>query len=338
MKSIIDKLGIDETYTKEVKKPKYYTKFRDIVPPVADYNFMADLIVMPKTKNKYMYLFVCVDLGNGEFDIEPMKNKEPSTVLKALKNMCKRKYINMPEYTLATDDGSEFKGIFHKYLYDHNIYHKVSLPNRHTQTAVVETLNKQLVRIFNGYMNKKEEETQKPYNEWTDILEIVRKELNKFRLRPTYNPITYKYPIFNATETPKYDVGDIVYRQSDTPLNALGRNQPTNTFRIGDYRFERIPHKIIKVLYYSGKVPYRFMLEGIPNASFTETQLLPAKKEETETKYKVREILGKKIIKKKVYYLIWWSKFLKKDATYEPEEQLIKDGFQDDINNFNELN
>jgi len=336
MKSIIDKLGIDEKYTKEVKKPKYFTKVRDIVPPVANYNFMADLIMMPKTKEKYMYLFVCVDLGNGEFDIEPIKNKEPSTVLQALKNMCKRKYIDMPEYTLATDDGSEFKGIFNKYLYDHNIYHKVSLPNRHSQTSVVESLNRQLERLFIGYMNKKEEETQKPYNEWTDVLEIVRNELNKVRLRQTYNPITYKYPIFNATVQPKYDVGDVVYRQSDTPLNALGNNQPTNVFRVGDYRFERIPHKITKVLYYSGKVPYRYMLSSITRASYTEAQLMPAKQTEKESKYKVKAIIGKKIIKKKVYYLIWWKNYIKKDATYEAEADLIKDGFQDDINTFNE--
>ena len=52
MKSILENLGIDETYTKEVKKPKYVTRITDNIPHQADWNFMADLIEMPLTKNK----------------------------------------------------------------------------------------------------------------------------------------------------------------------------------------------------------------------------------------------------------------------------------------------
>jgi len=38
------------------------------------------------------------------------------------------------------------------------------------------------------------------------------------------------------------------------------------------------------------------------------------------------------------YYLVWWDKYLKKDATYEPENQLIDDGLQNYIDDFEKKN
>ncbi len=290
--------------------------------------------MLPTTKQKFRYLLVCVDLATDEFDIEPMKNKEATTTLKALEAMFKRDHINKPKYSLATDSGSEFKSVFHKWLYDQNIYHKVALPNRHTQMANVEALNKQLGRLLNGYMNGKEEASGKPYNEWTDVLGTIRTDLNDHREKPTYSPFTHQYPIFSAKEKPKYKVGDTVYRQSDVPLNALGNKQPTNNYRMGDYRFEKIPKKITKIIYMSGNPPYRYMLEGLSQVSYTEAQLLPAKAEETETKYIVKEIIGKKIMKKKIHYLIWWKGEKKDQATWEPKDNLIEDGFTSEIEDY----
>ena len=146
-----------------------------------DYNFMADLLSLPETKKGYKYLLSVVDLATDEFDIEPLINKTPDAVLEEFKKMIKRTYIKKPYASVRTDNGTEFKGVFHKWLYDDSILHKVNLPNRHKQMANVEHLNKQLGRLFNGYMNKKEEETGEVYKEWTDILVFVRKELNKIR-------------------------------------------------------------------------------------------------------------------------------------------------------------
>ena len=44
LKSIIDDLKIDETHTKPTRKEKVFTKINDVAPPLADYNFMADLL------------------------------------------------------------------------------------------------------------------------------------------------------------------------------------------------------------------------------------------------------------------------------------------------------
>ena len=150
-------------------------------------------------------MLVCVDLATDEFDVEPMKDKEASTVLKSLLTMFKRNFIKKPKYSFATDSGSEFKGVFHKWLYNESIYHKIALPNRHTQQATVESLNKQIVRVLNGYMNKVEESTQMPYNEWTDVINIMRKDMNKFRKKPKFNPVTTKMTIHDTKYEPLFN-------------------------------------------------------------------------------------------------------------------------------------
>lgn len=180
---IVKHLEIDEKFTrrKRMKGDKRFNSIKDNVPLVEDYNMMADVLFLPTASFGFKYLFVIVDLANNEFDIEPIKNKEPSTILKAMKKCFTREYIKEPKFTIKTDSGNEFKGVFKKYLYDESILHKVALPHRHTSMSSVESLNRQLGRLFNGYMNKKEIESGKPYKNWTDIVPTVRKMLNKIR-------------------------------------------------------------------------------------------------------------------------------------------------------------
>jgi len=104
---------------------------------------------------------VIVDLATNEFDIEPLKNKTSENVLNGFQKIIKRKFLKLPKGSLRTDSGTEFKGVFHKWLLEKEVFHKNALPNRHKQMANVESLNKQLGRIFNGYMNFKEEELRK---------------------------------------------------------------------------------------------------------------------------------------------------------------------------------
>ncbi len=331
MDKIIKELGIDENYTKPPRKQKKFNHVRDNIPLLEDYNHMADILVLPNTAgvngNGFRYLLVCTDIATNEFDIEPLKNKDSKTTLEALKKMFKRKYIGKPYASIRTDGGGEFKGVFQKWLYDNDIFHGVSLPHRHTQLSNVESLNKQLGRLFVGYLNSIEEKTQRPYYKWTDIVDQVRDLLNNYRYTTPVENVEklkdYKYPFYESGVESKYKVGDIVHRQLDYPENALGNQQETSSFRVGDYRFSKVPQKVTKVLYYTGAVPHRYLLDGIKNASFTESQLMKSK--ETEQKFKVYKIIGRKKDKGKVYYLIWWKGHLKKDATYEPRSELIKD-------------
>jgi hypothetical protein len=342
MNTLIKKLKINEKFTKpRTNKQKEFNHIKNNIPLLEDYNFMADLLEFPETKEKYKYLLVVVDLASDEFDIEPLKNKTPDTVLDGFKTMItKRKHISKPYASIRTDNGTEFKGIFHKWLSDNDILHKVNLPNRHKQLANVESLNKLLGRLFNGYMNMKEEETGKVYKEWTDILNIVRKELNKSRkikLDKTFNPDKHKntFSIEKAGE-PKFKLGSVVHEKLDWAESALGKKQPTPNFRVGDYRYSTVPKKIIKIITMNDFPYYRYMLEGLPNVSYSDYELIPSKFK--QTRYKVKKIIDRKVEGNKTYYLIWWDKFKKGEATWEPETQLRKDGLGSMIEEFNDNN
>jgi hypothetical protein len=331
MNKLLDKLGVDETFTKPPKKAKVFNKVKDNVTPIEDYNYMADLLELPKTKQGFKWCLTVLDLANDSFDIEPLKNKESKTTLEGLKNIFKREILTKPKMSLTTDNGTEFMSVFHKYLIENDINHKTSHPYRHKQIANAESLNKQLGRLFNGYMNAKEKLTGKRYNEWTDITEIVREELNKIRTKPLPDNIfKIKPPVFDLTATPKFKEGDVVYYALDFPQDALGNKQDTAQFRMGDHRFSTTPKKIIKVVMLPKSPTFRYMLEGIKDASYAENELMLAK-DQTATKFEVKKVIGKKRIKNKIYYLIWWKGYKKALATWESKAELLEDGLASEI-------
>ena len=57
------------------------------------------------------------------------------------------------------------------------------------------------------------------------------------------------------------------------PHAMTGKKQPSKNFRMGDLRLEKKKRKIKKVLYYSGPVPYRYLIDGLNNASYTEQEI-----------------------------------------------------------------
>jgi hypothetical protein len=53
MKTLLKSFKIDEKLTKpRLEKQPVYNQFKNNIPRIEDYNFMADLIEMPETKNK----------------------------------------------------------------------------------------------------------------------------------------------------------------------------------------------------------------------------------------------------------------------------------------------
>ena len=89
-------------------------------------------------------------------------------------------------------------------MYNYSILLRTAQPNRHIQVANVERLNGILGTLLNGYMNSKEEQTGKVYKEWTDKLDIIRKDLNKIRKKKLPDDIfTYLYPSWNAEKEVK---------------------------------------------------------------------------------------------------------------------------------------
>ena len=57
------------------------------------------------------------------------------------------------------------------------------------------------------------------------------------------------------------------------PYAMTGKRQNTKEFRMGDLRLEKKKRKITKVLYFSGPVPFRYLVEGLDRASYTEQEI-----------------------------------------------------------------
>lgn len=336
MDKIIKELGLDDTLNKKHFKEKAYNKIWLEIPHQEDYNLMADLMDLPTTKSGYKHLFCIVDLYTLEFDCEPVKNKTAQTVLDAMLQCFKRQYVKKPYASINTDGGSEFKSVFHKWVYDQNIYHKYGSPYRHRQQSVIESLNRQIGKLLILYLNQMTKRTGKEYTDWDAFLPEVRKVLNNYR-QDLFNKLTKKYKNYSLVQQkietkPKFVVGQVVHYKLDYPENAQLDKQSSARFREGDYRWSSDVRKIISVVYMNSKPWYRYMLEGKPNISYSEYELIPAS--QNFSTFKVKDIIGKKIEKKVKYYLVWWQKELKKDATWESEKQLIEDGLQDYIKRF----
>ena len=329
---VMNQMGLADIdkYTKPIKRVKS-DHVKDTTYPKEDYNFQADLLMLPLTKEGYKYLLVIVDLWSDEFDVRPLKTKESEEVLKATKEILQSgKYLKKPFASIRTDGGTEFKSVFNDYFFNENILHSVSLPYRHKQTSSVENVNKLLGRYLNNYMSHMSVKTGTEYNEWTDKLYEFVEKLNKIRKRKDKDPFTIEHKsVFK--ENPKYKIGDIVVRRLDAPKNFLNNNEK-GQFRQGDLRWDiNQPRKILKVFFYPRNIRYR--LEGIPNCSYTEAELIPSDKQDSY--FDVKAIIDKKLMDNGMAYKIWFKGEKKKDAIFLYETQLIEDGLKDMIDEYN---
>jgi hypothetical protein len=168
-------------------------------------------------------------------------------------------------------------------------------------------------------------ETGEQFNEWDEIIDEVRTELNKHRVikLPKYEDWNIKmFDPVKAGEA-KYKIGDMVYYKIQTPKNALNNRINDTKFRQGDYRYDPVPKQIIKVVYMPDMPYYRYILDDRKNVSYSENELLPSA--EIENKYYVEKFLNKKVVNKKTFYLVKWKDYSLKDSTWEEEQELIKD-------------
>jgi hypothetical protein len=335
-KDVINKLGIDEFYTKSDTKQRKYNKFINGIVPEPNFNYMSDLIQLPTTSKGFKWLLVVMDLATNLFDVEPMQNKTAVSTLEAFKNIIKRKILILPEISLKSDGGSEFKSVFNQYLVDHGIWHKISQAYNHKQQAPVEGLNNTIARLLVNYMNDKTLELGKDYVNWDDILLQIRIEVNAYRKHDLNKLKQYQSEHYfdpDIAGKADYKVGDYVYFKVNRPIDIHGDIQADSTrFRRGDRIYSLETRQIVDILYFHDKPYYRYKLFEMPNVSYSAYDLKLAKKQ-TDT-FIVRKIIGVRTVDKKQQYLVWYKGELKKDARWQESEQLIEDGLQDYIHVF----
>jgi hypothetical protein len=128
-KDILTELNINEKFNKRLKKDKVYNHVKDGIPLIVGYNYMADLLYLPTAKFGFKYLLTMVDLATDKFDMEPLKDKDSQIVLNAMLKIFKRGILKEPKYSIKTDNGTEFKGIFHWYLFYKNMDYHIDIIN-----------------------------------------------------------------------------------------------------------------------------------------------------------------------------------------------------------------
>lgn len=337
-KDVIKDLSINEFYTKADKK-KQYNKFITAVVPEEDFNYMSDLIEMPTTSKGFKWILVVLDLATNVFDIEAMQNKESSTTLNAFKKIVKRGMLILPEISIKTDGGTEFKGAFDKYLTEHGIMHKTAKAYRKQQMGPVEGLNTTIARILMNYLNDKSMEKGKDYHDWTDILDMVREEVNQYRVRDLEKLRKYQDKrYFDPEEAgdPEFNIGDYVHYKVDRPIDIRGNPINDGKFRQGDRIFSLETRQIVDILCYPSEPYYRYKLHDMINVSYSASELKLS--EQKDNYFILRKIIGVKSVAKKKYYLCWWKGGLKADATWEPVDKLIEDGLSEEITEFEKEN
>jgi hypothetical protein len=282
MKKLKAELKIDDTFTKVRNTKKKFSTVKDNIPLIENYNMMADLMFLPTDKFGYKYALVVVDLADDSFDIQELKNKDANVVLKGLKKIFTRPYIKKPYASLTTDAGTEFRGVFQDYLFDESIYHKTTRVGRHQQLANIDNLIRQISSLIIGLSNKEEMKTGKVSKTWVKHLPMIRKKLNEIRVKELPEDFRdFDYPTINTRTNDnkiipqKYKVGDYVYIKLDVPTNVNGKKL-SGKFREGDMRYDSNPRKVTRVLYYSGNVLHRYLVEGITNASYSDNQMFKA--------------------------------------------------------------
>jgi len=338
LKNILNELHVDDSQielTKARPKSKVYNKFVNSIVPEPKFNYMVDLLHLPKTKAGYKYLFVIMDIATNKFDIEQMKTTNSEESVEALNKITKRGILTLPDISIKSDGGSEFKGAFDKYLQEQLIYHSTATADRKTQMSPVERLNRTLGKLIMNYLSSQETKLKRPFNEWVSILPTIRKELNEYRERDLDKIRKVQeesYFDLSKAKKSQFEIGDVVRYILLKPKDVHGNKINDTKFREGDRRWSVDTRTIDNIIYYPDAPYYRYKLKHMPHISYASNELKLV--ENGNTTYEVKALIGKKQMKKQMHYLVWYKGYKKSESTYEKESDLREDGLGDMIDEY----
>jgi len=216
----------------------------------------VDLLFLPTSQYGYKYALVAADVFNSKIDAIALKNKEPQSIIKGLKDIyTKHSFLDFP-LIMQFDSGSEFKNNELKdFLKKENVGYKYTLTNRHKQNAIVENANGRLGSLIMIYQAEKELKTGKESKAWHKDLDKFVEYLNK-KIKPSKK----KYDPFedvkgNDTLIKLLNVGDKVRKALDYPIQAHNDKRLTGRFRAGDIRYSKNLFTVKRVILNPGTVP-----------------------------------------------------------------------------------
>jgi hypothetical protein len=123
----------------------------------------------------------------------------------------------------------------------------------------------------------------------------------------------------------------------DRPTDILGNAINDNKFRKGDRIFSIETRQIADILCYPSAPYYRYKLFEMNNVSYSASELKLSKQQGDF--YEVKAIVDKTVDADGVtFYKVWWKGYLKADADWVEKDQLIEDGLEDEIADFEKEN
>ena len=302
----------------------------------------ADLIYLPDDKG-FRFALVCVDINTGYTDAEPIKERDAETTLKAFKNITSREPLkDAPKYVLQTDGGSEFKGVFHTYVVQKGITHRIGKAGRSRQQAVVEQRNGVIGRALFYRMTAQEILTDQDSREWVKRLPQLIKVINAYHKEKNDKKKKKKekdpLPPLLEKDTVLLSVGQPVRVVLDKPLSTFEKQIPGSSFRATDIRWSRKMSHVSNIILDGGQPPL-YQVDDKKAPAYTRNQLqvvdmktlqdppasLVMEGNVYDYSYVVKNIIDKRKKKNKIEYLVVWKGFpAKKDHTWEPRADLLK--------------
>lgn len=290
----------------------------------------GDLVYLPNDRG-YQYALVLVDMGSRKVDAEPLKERQASDIIDAIKSIYKRKILKKPKL-VTFDMGSEFANPTRVALQKMGIQVKYALTGRHRQVALAERKNQTIGSAIHKLLVHDELAHGNATSQWVDVFRDLIDSINKHVETP--KPDSH----FNDTPTSKGPIellkrGDKVRIQLDEPRN-INNVKLIGKFRSSDIRWTPETYTIDEILMKPNQ-PVMYTITGKSGVAYTRNQLQFASENEKkpekpiietdDNRFDFEKIVGKKIEKGVTYYLVKWRGYGSKDNTYESRDELIKD-------------
>jgi len=287
--------------------------------------YQCDLLYMP-TDGDYEFCLVVVDIATGYTDAEAIPDRTAATTLKAMKKILNRKPLKGgPKYRLECDNGSEFKSDFKKFFINKGIQIRYGKPGRSRQQAFAEARNRTIGKALFQRMAAEELINREKSIEWVQDLPIIVKAINKY-LKKHPRKVNDDIPVRATKDTILLDIGDKVRVILDKPREVTGEKIGQN-FRATDIRWSPGVSTITNIIF--GEPAIMYQIDDKPTSyTYNQLQVVNSSDKLPPTsvlrRHLVDGIVGRKTMKKLIYYKVRWRGFKENDDTWEPKSELVK--------------
>jgi hypothetical protein len=309
MENIADELH------KPAREPKNYRKVEvDSKNDIWSMD-LVDMSLFEKQNEGYKYMLTCIDLFSRYAWVIPMKNKTGKETATAIEQIIKK--AKTQPNKIWVDEGTEF---YNKDV-KKTLGRSTSLYSTHgkAKAAIIERFN----RTFKSMMYKRF--TTNNNRKWLGLIDTLLEKYNNKKHKSLFGKTPYQ--VYKNQYSKLIEENDEIINKKK-PKYKIG-DRVRISYKKGVFDKQYLPGwsaEIFTIVKIKETVPYTYKIKDEENeiikGSFYEEELQKTKQKEDV--YLVEEILGKKKIKGKLYYLVKWLGY--KKPTYEPAENIPDNG------------